>query len=135
MARPPAVAVAERAGRRSPIEVVRDLPRQLRAILHEQIDEARRELLARTRDARTGLAMLGVAAGLALTTLTTLAITAVVALAEVLPWWAAILAIVAPLAIATGVLAALGMRRLASGSPRAAGSVGREDVAGVVEPS
>lgn len=127
--------MAEREGRRSPIEVVRDLSRQLRAILHEQIDEARRELLARTRDARMGLALLGVAAGLALATLTTLAVTVVVALAEVLPWWAAILAIVAPLAIATGVLAAFGMRHLSSGSPRPAGSVGREGVASVVETS
>jgi len=97
--------------------VVRDVPRRLRAAALEQVDDARRELMVRTRDARVGLVLLGVAAGLALVTLTTLAVALTTALAEVLPWWGAILAIVGPFAIATGILAAVGMRRI---SPSAA---------------
>ncbi|WP_144720844.1 phage holin family protein [Agrococcus jejuensis] len=98
--------------RRSPLAVVRDVPRRLRAAALEQVDDARRELMERTREARVGLVLLGIAAGLALVTLTTLAVALTIALAEVLPWWGAILAIVAPLAVAAGILAAVGMRRI-----------------------
>ncbi|QCR18181.1 phage holin family protein [Agrococcus sp. SGAir0287] len=116
--------MAEREGRRTPIDVVRDLPRQLRAIVREQLDELRRDVMDRTRDARMGVALLAAAGGLALATVTTLAVTVVVALAEVLPWWGAILVVVGPLAIVTGILAALGMRRLSSGG--ADDAVGRD---------
>lgn len=95
---------------------MRDVPRLLRAAALEQVDDARRELMERTRDARMGLVLLGVAAGLALVTLTTLAVALTIALAEVLPWWGATLAIVAPLAVAAGILAAVGMRRISTPS-------------------
>lgn len=104
--------------RRSPLAVVRDVPRRLRTVALEQVDEARRDLMVRTRDTRVGFALLGVAAGLALATLTTLAVALTIALAQVLPWWGAILAVVAPLALATGILAAVGMRRISATAPR-----------------
>jgi MFS family permease len=112
--------------------LVHQLSEEIPHRVRSEIRLAQAEVAEKGRRVGVGLGMFSGAGLLAFFGLATLVATAVIALAEALPGWAAALIVAAILLLSAGVLALIGKRRVSSGQPlkpeRAVAGV-REDVA------
>src|SRR5215207_6765108 len=112
--------------------LVHQLSEEIPQLVRSEIRLAQAEVAEKGKRVGVGLGMFSAAGLLAFFGLATLIATAVLALAEALPGWAAALIVAAVLLVGAGVLALVGKGRVASGQPlkpeRAVAGV-REDVA------
>jgi uncharacterized membrane protein YqjE len=112
--------------------LVHQLSEEIPHLVRSELQLAQAEVAEKGRRVGIGLGMFSVAGLLAFFASATLVATAVLALAEVLPGWAAALVVAAVLLIAAGVFALVGKGRVSAGQPlkpeRAVAGV-REDVA------
>jgi uncharacterized membrane protein YqjE len=112
--------------------LVHQLSEEIPHLVRSEIRLAQAEVAEKGRRVGMGLGMFSAAGLLAFFGLATLIATAVLALAEALPGWAAALIVAAVLLLVAGVLALVGRRRVSSGQPlkpeRAVAGV-RQDVA------
>lgn len=125
--------VASQAGAEPTIgALVHQLSEEIPQLVRSEIRLAQAEVTEKGKRVGVGLGMFSAAGLLAFFGVATLIATAVLALAEVLPGWAAALVVAAVLLVAAAVLALAGKGRVASGQPlkpeRAVAGV-REDVA------
>jgi len=112
--------------------LVHQLSEEIPQLVRSEIRLAQAEVAEKGKRVGVGLGMFSAAGLLAFLGVATLVATAVLALAEALPGWAAALVVAALLLIGAGVLAVAGKGRVSSGQPlkpeRAVAGV-REDVA------
>ena len=112
--------------------LVHQLSEEIPELVRSEIKLAQAEVAEKGRRVGVGVGMFSAAGLLAFLGLATLIATAVLALAEVLPGWAAALIVAAVLLLGAGILAVVGKGRVSSGQPlkpeRAVAGV-REDVA------
>ena len=112
--------------------LVHQLSEEIPQLVRSEIKLAQAEVAEKGKRVGVGLGMFSAAGLLAFFGLATLIATAVLALAEALPGWAAALVVAAVLLVGAGVLALVGKGRVSSGQPlkpeRAVAGV-REDVA------
>jgi uncharacterized membrane protein YqjE len=112
--------------------VVHRLSEQIPELVRSEIRLAQAEVAQKGKRVGLGLGMFSAAGRLAFFGLATLVATAVLALAEALPGWAAALIVAGGLLVVAGVLALVGKGKVSSGQPlkpeRAVAGV-QEDVA------
>jgi uncharacterized membrane protein YqjE len=112
--------------------LVHQLSEEIPHLVRSEIRLAQAEVAEKGRRVGTGVGMFSAAGLLAFFGLATLIATAVLALAEALPGWAAALIVAAVLLAGAGILGLAGKSRVSSGQPltpeRAVAGV-REDVA------
>ena len=112
--------------------LVHQLSEEIPELVRSEIRLAQAEVAEKGRRVGIGLGMFSAAGLLAFFGVATLIATAVLALAEALPGWAAALIVAAVLLTGAGILAVVGKARVSSGQPltpeRAVAGV-REDVA------
>jgi uncharacterized membrane protein YqjE len=116
--------------------LVHQLSEEIPHLVRSEIRLAQAEVAEKGRQVGIGLGMFSAAGLLALFGVATLVATAVLALAEALPGWAAALIVAAVLLAGAGIVAVIGKGRVSSGQPltpeRAVAGV-REDVAIIKE--
>ena len=116
--------------------LVHQLSEEIPHLVRSEIRLAQAEVAEKGRRVGIGLGMFSAAGLLAFFGVATLIATAVLALAEALPGWAAALIVAAVLLAGAGILAVIGKGRVSSGQPltpeRAVAGV-REDVAIIKE--
>jgi uncharacterized membrane protein YqjE len=125
--------VAPQAGAEPTIgALVHQLSEEIPELVRSEIRLAQAEVAEKGKRVGVGLGMFSAAGLLAFFGVATLIATAVLALAEALPGWAAALVVAAVLLLGAGILAVVGKGRVSSGQPlkpeRAVAGV-REDVA------
>ena len=112
--------------------LVHRLSEEIPELVRSEIRLAQAEMAEKGRRVGVGVGMFSAAGLLAFFGVATLIATAVLALAEALPGWAAALIVAAALLLGAGILALVGKGRVSSGQPlkpeRAVAGV-REDVA------
>jgi uncharacterized membrane protein YqjE len=112
--------------------LVHQLSQEIPQLVRSEFRLAQAEVAEKGRRVGIGVGMFSAAGLLAFFGVATLIATAVLALAEALPGWAAALVVAAVLLLGAGILALAGKGRVSSGQPlkpeRAAAGV-REDVA------
>ena len=104
-------------GRRSPLGMARLAGFGVRTLVHKDIELARQEIASKAKRVGVGAGMFGAAGLIAFIALGTLTASAVLGLAVVLPAWAAALIVGLVWAIAAALVALVGKRNLAAGSP------------------
>jgi uncharacterized membrane protein YqjE len=105
--------------KRSLFKLLGDLPGQLVDLLRAEIDHLKAEIAEKLKHAGIGIGLLAGAAAFAFFALGVLTATVILALALVLPAWAAALIVGVVLLIITGILAAVGVANLRKGVPPA----------------
>jgi hypothetical protein len=103
--------------RRSPLGMARLLGFGVRALVHKDVEMARGEIAAKTKQVGVGAGMFGAAGAIGLVALGSFTAAAILGLAIVLPAWAAALIVGIVWAIVAGLVALSGKRNLAAGAP------------------
>lgn len=99
--------------------LVHDLSEQTSALVRSEVELAKAELTAKGKAAGVGAGMFGAAGILGLFGLGVLITTAILALALVLPAWAAALIVAAVLFVAAGIAAVVGKGKVSQATPPA----------------
>lgn len=118
----------------SQMELVERLTADVRTLVRDELDLARREMTAKAKRAGAGAGLFGGAAVFATAGVATLVVTVGAALALVLPAWAAALVTAGAFLLVAGVVAVIGrgqLKRAGSPQPREAMASGRRDVEAV----
>jgi hypothetical protein len=102
---------------RSTVELVQHATEQLTRLIRDELALARVELVEKGRHAGVGIGLFGGAAVVALAGLAVLIAAVVLALALVLPAWAAALIVAVMLLLTAGVLALIGRGQIARAVP------------------
>lgn len=106
---------------RSLVELVRELPQLLLALVRAELGRLKRELIHKAKHAAIGIAFFAAAAAIALLLLPVLITAAILGLAVVVPGWAAALIVAAAMVVVIGALAIAGVlafRRMGGAAPR-----------------
>lgn len=95
---------------RSIVELVRELPQLFMALLRAELDQFKRELARKAKHAGVGIGFFGAALAIALLLLPVLIAAGILALALVVPGWAAALIVAGAMIVVMAVLVFLGIR-------------------------
>lgn len=116
--------------KRSLFSLIGDLPTLLMEQVRNEIEQLKRELATKLKHAGVGIGLIAVAASFAFFAIGVLITAAVLALALVLPAWAAALIVFALLLLIAALLAGIGANELKRGAPNPEKTLAsiREDV-------
>lgn len=103
--------------RRSLFALIGDIPRLLTDLIRGEIEALQKEMIEKVKHAGVGIGLIVVAGSIAFFALGTLVAAAVIALAQVLPGWAAALIVAAALLVLAALLIAIGVQQLKQGTP------------------
>jgi len=103
--------------RRSLFALIGDIPRLLTDLIRGEIEALQKEMIEKVKHAGVGIGLVVVAGSIAFFALGTLVAAAVMALAQVLPGWAAALIVAAALLVIAALLIAIGIQQLKQGTP------------------
>ncbi len=116
---------------RSLLQLIKDLPSLLVALLKAELDQLKKELAAKAKYAGVGIGLFAFAAGLIFFALGCLIAAAILGLALVLPGWASALIVFGALLVIAAVLALIGVqsfKRMGGAAPAKTIASVQEDV-------
>ncbi|HQG71091.1 MAG TPA: phage holin family protein [Rhodoglobus sp.] len=103
--------------RRSLFALIGDIPRLLMDLVRSEIEGLQKELLDKVKHAGVGIGLIATALSFAFFALGVLVAAAVIALAQVLPGWAAALIVAGSLLVIAALLVAIGVQQIKKGTP------------------